>query len=221
MVVTKSGPDAKFEIKLSSLDAGTYSFGIWSDDDNGLRSTTQTFNISITYGVTTVISGIFLSPTISVDKIEVKKGDILNFLGKTAPQAQISLVINSDTEVMKKVVANDSGVWFYKFDTLEIDKGDHSGRSRATQADDMSPFSQLVFFKVGDKNVISPPIKKCPERADLNSDCRVDLVDFSIAAYWWKRPLSSSFAVIEKDKLNGDGTIDLVDFSIMAYYWTG
>jgi hypothetical protein len=49
----------------------------------------------------------------------------------------------------------------------------------------------------------------------------VNLVDFSIAAYWYKRPLSADFKVKEAAKLNGDGKIDLVDFSIMAYYWTG
>jgi hypothetical protein len=47
------------------------------------------------------------------------------------------------------------------------------------------------------------------------------LVDFSIAAYWYKRPISDTFKVIEKQWLNGDGKISLVDFSIIAYYWTG
>jgi hypothetical protein len=46
-------------------------------------------------------------------------------------------------------------------------------------------------------------------------------VDFSIAAYWYKRTLSADFKKIEKERLNGDGKIDLTDFSIMAYYWSG
>jgi len=63
--------------------------------------------------------------------------------------------------------------------------------------------------------------KKCPGKGDLNSDCRVDLVDFSIAAYWYKKPLSPPFAEIEREKLSGDGEVTLRDFSIMAYWWTG
>jgi hypothetical protein len=63
-------------------------------------------------------------------------------------------------------------------------------------------------------------VPKCG-KADLNCDGRVNLVDFSIAAYWYKRPLNDAFKAIEKDRLNGDGKIDLIDFSIMAYYWTG
>jgi hypothetical protein len=50
----------------------------------------------------------------------------------------------------------------------------------------------------------------------MNNDKQVNLVDFSIAAYWYKRP--SPPANID---LNSDGKVDLVDFSIMAYYWTG
>ncbi len=44
---TKAGPDAVFEITLTGLSAGIYSFGIWAEDVRGLRSTTQTFVISV------------------------------------------------------------------------------------------------------------------------------------------------------------------------------
>ncbi|MCX6712435.1 MAG: hypothetical protein NT041_01955, partial [Candidatus Vogelbacteria bacterium] len=63
--------------------------------------------------------------------------------------------------------------------------------------------------------------KKCPAKGDLNGDCKVNLVDFSVAAYWYKRTLTGAMVQTEKDKLNGDGQINLVDFSIIAYYWSG
>ena len=50
----------------------------------------------------------------------------------------------------------------------------------------------------------------------MNKDSRVNLVDFSIAAYWYKRSTPPPSA-----DLNGDGKVDLVDFSILAFYWTG
>ena len=56
---------------------------------------------------------------------------------------------------------------------------------------------------------------------DVNCDNRVDIVDFSVAAFWFEKPLSEEMALIEKTYLNGDGVIDIVDFSIMAYWWTG
>lgn len=63
------------------------------------------------------------------------------------------------------------------------------------------------------------PAEKCFRRGDVNDDCKVDLVDFSIAAYWYKRPLPARFLAVEKSKLSGDGQVTLRDFSIMAYWW--
>ncbi|MFH1246675.1 MAG: dockerin type I repeat-containing protein [Candidatus Liptonbacteria bacterium] len=51
--------------------------------------------------------------------------------------------------------------------------------------------------------------------ADVSRDGRVDIVDFSILGYWYKR--SSPPAKVD---LNKDGKINLIDFSIMAYYWS-
>ncbi len=51
---------------------------------------------------------------------------------------------------------------------------------------------------------------------DVNADGRVDLVDFSIMAYWYGRPHPPALV-----DLNADGKVDLVDFSIIAYHWTG
>jgi len=56
---------------------------------------------------------------------------------------------------------------------------------------------------------------QCPAKGDVNNDCKVNLVDFSIAAYWYKRP--SPPANVD---INSDGVVTLVDFSIMAFYWS-
>jgi hypothetical protein len=75
-----------------------------------------------------------------------------------------------------------------------------------------------VSFKVGDRSVAKEVEKTC-KKPDLNCDNKVNLIDFSILAYWYKRPLTKEAK--QKVDLNGDGKVDLVDFSIMAYYWTG
>src|SRR3989344_1253051 len=58
-------------------------------------------------------------------------------------------------------------------------------------------------------------------KGDLNTDRKIDLIDFSIASYWWQRPLEGDFVGVEKKELNGDGKVNIEDFSILAYYWTG
>jgi hypothetical protein len=70
-------------------------------------------------------------------------------------------------------------------------------------------------FIVGTKNVNAEKAQ-CSIRGDLNNDCKVNLIDFSMAAYWYKR--ANPPANID---LNKDGKVDLVDFSIMAFNWTG
>jgi hypothetical protein len=211
---TVAGSDANFQISLSGLSAGNYIFSVYSEDKEGRRSSLLTFPISVTKGTTTNVSGIFIAPTIAVDKSEVKRGDNIAIFGQTAPQANIVISVASE-EFFAKTTADVSGVYLYNFGTEVLDYGSHFTKSKAAKDGLISSFSQAVSFLVGTKTVFTRPATKVL-KGDLNNDGRVNLIDFSIAAYWYKRPSPPSSV-----DLNGDGKIDLVDFSIMAYYWTG
>ena len=106
-------------------------------------------------------------------------------------------------------------------DTSPLEIGSHNVKSKVADGDQISIYSKPYNFSVGTTNEELEPTTGCPPKADLNNDCRVDLVDFSIAAFWYKKPLSGSIINLEKTKLNNDDKLTLVDFSIMAYYWTG
>jgi len=214
--VTLTGLDAKFEVGLSGLSNGDYNFGIWAIDSAGQRSTTRTFYLAIISGVNLVVSGIFLPPTISLDKAEVKRGDLLNIFGQTVPSVEVSVTISSEEPLFKKVSANEKGIWFYKLDTSEIDYGEHTAKARSTTKEDISDFSQLAHFIVSASSRENPILKSWILKGDFNNDNKVNLIDFSIAAYWYKRPSPP-----QKIDLDSNGIVDLVDFSIMAYYWTG
>jgi len=104
----------------------------------------------------------------------------------------------------------------YNFDSSFVEYGTHYTKSKASIGNQaISNFSNVISFKVGTKN-IAAELTKAAVKGDTNGDKRVNLVDFSITAYWYKR--SSPPANID---LNVDGKIDLIDFSIMAFYWTG
>lgn len=220
-ITTVAGPDANFTIKLSGLSAGNYIFSLYSEDYQGRRSNLLTFPIGLIAGATTNVGGIFLAPTIAIDKTEVKRGDNIAIFGQSIPAGDITISVNSDEEFFGKIKADKNGIYLYNFDTTPLALDQHFTKSKAAIAGEISSFGSAVSFKVGKKTVLATAPAKCPEKADLNSDCKVNLIDFSIAAYWYKRTLSIQFQKIEKDKLNGDGKITLVDFSIMAYYWTG
>ena len=215
VATTIAGDDANFQISLSNITPGSYIFSVYSEDNNGNRSSLLTFPLSVTQGVTTNVSGIFIAPTIDVDKSEVKRGEILKIFGQAIPNSDITVIINSDEEIYGKTKADKIGAYLYNLDTLALEMGDHLAKSRATLEQEISPLSKVVTFKVGDKTVLKAP-QKTAIKADLNGDKRVNLVDFSILAYWYKRPSPP-----KNVDLNGDGKVDLIDFSIMAYYWTG
>jgi len=220
-VTTIAGPDAKFEANLTGLSAGNYLFVVYGQDAQERRSSLFTFPVVLTQGALTAISGIFLAPTIAVDKSEVKRGEDIAIFGQSAPQTDITIAVNSDEEFFVKTKADKAGVYLYNLDTAPLEIGQHLTKSKAALHGEVSVFGKAVGFAVGSKTVLAAPEKKCQAKADLNGDCRVNLIDFSIAAYWYKRPLSAEFKSREATRLNGDGRIDLVDFSIMAFYWTG
>jgi hypothetical protein len=219
--VTVSGPDANFSVSLSGLSAGNYVFSVYSEDNSQNRSTLFNFPVLITQGAVAAVSGIFLSPTISVDKSEVVKGENLAIFGQSVPNSQITIGISSDEEQFVSAKADKDGVYLYSLDTAPLDLGKHFTRSKAAVSSEITAFSRTVGFLVGTKTVKTKPAAEAPAKGDLNGDGRVNLLDFSIAAFWFQRTPSAQFVAQEAQDLNGDGKINLTDFSILAYYWTG
>jgi hypothetical protein len=219
-VQTIAGGDARFETSIIGLSAGSYNFGVYGEDPQGRKSTVFSFPLTVTTNTDTTISGIFLTPTIDVDKIQVKKGDDIGILGYSSSDAQLVISVNSHQEYFANTNADPDGSYFYNFDTSPLELGDHTTKSKALAANMSSGFGPLVGFKVGNTNIDKAP-DVCPQKGDVNGDCRVNLVDFSITAYWWERVLTQSAKDTVDAKLWPDGIITLRDFSVMAFYWTG
>lgn len=214
-VTTITGPDANFLVSLSGLASGNYVFGVAGEDEQGRRSSMFTFPVFITQGATTQVSGIFVSPTIAVDKSQVKRGDVITIFGQSTPLGDITIVVNSPQEFFNYTQADANGVYLYQFNTALLEEGGHSTKSRVQLASQISSFSAPAIFSVGDSTILEKP-SVCPKLGDVNNNCGVNLVDFSIVAYWYKRPNPPT-----QVDLNGDGKVDIVDFSILAFYWTG
>ncbi len=214
-VQTVADPGANFRVAVSGLSAGSYLFGVYAEDGQGRRSSLLTFPVAVTSGVTVEMGSIFIAPTIAVDKNEVKRGDNLVIFGQSAPKAEVTVAVSSEGEFFGKAIADAGGAYLYNFDTAQLEKGQHLTKSKAAVGGAISPFGKTVSFAVGAKTVFAQLAVKVL-KGDLNNDGRVNLVDFSILAYWYKRANPPASA-----DLNGDGKVDLTDFSIMAFYWTG
>ena len=218
-VVASSISDSKanFSMSLANLSTGNYIFSVYSEDKAGNRSSLLSFPVSVTAGATTNIGGIFLAPTIDVDKSTVKQGDNIAIFGQSAPRSEVIITVHSNTELFLKASADAIGAYLYNLDTSPLELGSHLAKSKAALAGEISSFGASVGFLVGAQNVLKS-LKKVCIPADLNCDGRVNLVDFSIMAYWYKRPLAGTGL---KADLNNDKKVDLIDFSILVYNWTG
>lgn len=216
IVSTIAGPDAHFEVLVSGLSPSSYTFSVYSEDSLGRRSTLFTFPLMITQGITATISGIFLAPTIDTDKIEVKQGDNVTIFGQTTPNSTVTINVNSLVPHFFQVPSDSGGAYLYNLDTSILEFGDHSAKSKAVSGSEISQYGKLAYFKVGNQTIIRDNSNNNYIDADLNQDGYVNIVDFSILAFWYKKQNPPAYVDLSKD-----GIVTIVDFSIMAFYWTG
>ncbi|MFH1193344.1 MAG: dockerin type I domain-containing protein [Candidatus Jorgensenbacteria bacterium] len=216
VAATVAGTDATFAITAGNLSAGSYLFSVYSEDNKGTRSSLLTFPVGITAGALTEVSGIFIAPTISVDKSEVKQGDVITFFGQSVPSGTITIVVSSEADLFATAKADVKGVYLHYFDTDPLEFGSHTVRARGAAGGLVSSYSAAVGFAVGYKNILKATSTTAAVKGDMNGDKRVNILDFSVAAYWYKRPSPPPTA-----DLNSDGKVDLIDLSILASRWTG
>lgn len=220
-VETIAGQDARFRVSIGDLTPGNYNFTVRATDENGVTGNPFSFPVFISQGSTTDVTGIFLAPTIDVDKTEVRKGDDIVIFGQTVPESDVTIEVNSETQVFIDTASDEDGVYLYNFNSTPLEYGGHSSRSKTNlETGESSGFGRRVSFRVGDQNIPKTPGQTACS-ADLNQDGKVNLVDFSIAAFWYNKTLAGEIISTESNCLNGDGKINLVDFSILAFNWTG
>jgi len=220
---TIADESGQFSVDVKDLSSGTFVFSLYSVDIESTRSTLVTFPADINKDAVTNINGAFIPPTIRLDKKTVEKGKALSIAGQTAPNAIVELIIlkPDGSEISFPANSNSQGVYTYQFDTSVLALGEHFVRARTTYQGRTSTNSITMSFEVGLEDALNTSEEGCAYYADLNGDCRVNLIDFSIAAFWYQQPISGDFRSKESERLNGDRQINLTDFSIMAFYWTG
>lgn len=200
---------ANFRVEITNITVGTWTFGLWAEDKEGRRSITSSFTISVSKGKTTTIGGIFIPPTIELEKTSVLKGEALNILGQTAPKSEVSISVEPP-EIVKKTESETDGKWFYSFDTTILEEGSYTVRAKAETPEGLlSSFSQALEFYLE-----KVPIEEVCPYADFNRDGKTNMIDFSVLLYWWGK----ANPCVDQDR---NGVVDLVDFSIMMYYWIG
>lgn len=204
--------DAGFSVTLADQPTGAHVYVVAGTDANGAALASLTFALSLNLNTTTIVSGVFLGPSITVDKAEVELGTPITLSGLTAPSSSVTVTVGS-TPVDYGVTADAQGRWEKTVNTSTIGVGDHTAKARATTSGSVvSAYSAAVSFAV---NPLNPAAGKAP--SDLDIDGKVNLVDFSILLFYWHQRNPANL----RADINHDGFVDIVDFSILLYQWTG
>ncbi|MBZ9569748.1 hypothetical protein KJA16_02395 [Patescibacteria group bacterium] len=211
ITITKADSKANFEKEITEITPGIYTFGLWVEDKDGIKSITYTLTFRVTSNVITTVSGIFLPPTIGIDKTSLSKGETLNIFGQTVPEVEVNVHILSP-EIVTTTTSDEIGAWLLPFNTKPLDEGAHITKARSQlSAEERSGFGKVLTFYIGEVTV---PLEEICRQSDFSEDGRVNLVDFSILLSWWEK-------ANPRCDLNQNGIVDLADFSILLSCWTG
>lgn len=211
--IVKSDAKADFYFETSDVPAGVTSFSFWAEDSLGLKSTTLSLTFRVISGAVTTISGVYIAPSIDIDKQSVRKGEDIRIFGQTVPDISVEVHIHSEAQFVEKTNSLETGDWSLSFNTDPLEEDFHTARALFEVSSEgnviKSGFSRTISFYVGSTEGTA----LCPE-ADLNHDGRVNLTDFSILLFYWGTDNECA-------DQNQNGKVELIDFSIMMYYWTG
>jgi len=217
MAETKAGSDALFSLKLSNLTSGVKVFSAVAEDIKGLRSILVTLPITVKASTSTVVSNLFIPPTLSIDKKSYGKGEDISVSGYSAPKSTI--LLNIDSQNNTTTSTDNLGLYNFAIKTDSFFLGNHNIQAKARIIADTkiktSGLGQLTSFfialnkeeKIKDKSQISLV-------ADINNDSVINIIDFSILASWYLKSNPP-----KNVDLDGTGKVTIRDFSILAYYW--
>lgn len=190
-------------------------YSLFALDKNNEKSLILNYPLVIHEGYITHLSGIRFPPTISTDKAEARAGDYLQVYGSAYASSEIEITIRQSVSSVSRtyqVAVKEDGTYTIFLPLSGFSKGEYY--VNASYKND-TRISKLVRLTVGNTNVPAQEVvANLP--GDCNSDSIITLVDFSILAFWYKRPNPPVCVDLNKDNI-----VNLIDFSILAFYWTG
>ena len=204
-----------FLAPVSGIQAGSYVFSVYAKDQNGVVSASNTFPFVLNGKSVVNITGILVAPTISVDKTIVQSGDTLTVSGFATPSSKVTIT-NKQLATPYTVIADAGGRYQYQIDASTLATGAYTMHAIDVVAGQNSPLSKGALFLMGLSTTKVKQTNLGCAGGDLNGDGKVDIIDYSIMKYWYKK--SAPPACVD---LSGDGTVNLKDFSILASDWTG
>jgi cysteine-rich repeat protein len=206
---TRADVNADFVYTMSGITPGTATFGFTALDYSGTPSITTSVVFEVLQSAITTVANIFFPPTIRLSDSQVPPGEFVTMSGQTVPSAKVVTEINGKQKATMEATSDIGGLWALQIDTDSIGEGTHTAKSYFKLGEAVrSGWGRSVSLIVGD----GPSV--CTGFADINSDSKVNLIDFSIFLTHW----NTDHAIAD---FNCNGQVNLADFSIMLFNWTG
>ena len=198
--------DGTFGLSLFGVTPGTYVFTLYGVDANNVRSGLLSFTTEIVPSGSVLISDMFLPPTLLL----TPDGSGYIAKGNVFPASSVMIDISYSGQNSNQVTATaDAGGHFTQRLGLDLVQNGSVVAARGAISGLISPFGNSV-------RITSNLFKQGRITGDINGDDRVNIVDFSIALFWYERDNPP-----RQLDVNEDGQVDLADISIMAFFWTG
>jgi hypothetical protein len=205
-----AGVDGGYSADFPSVTPGEYVATIRAIDAFNSSSATRAIRLLVVADAKTSVAGFNVPPTLHLRQLEVRAGEEIAVYGSARPGSSVVVSINNE-ETATRFTAGVNGVWSGGVTTVGRKLGSYSMRARHSDDD---VFSRLGSVRVSLKTVPVQGGAGARITGDLNGDTKVNLVDFSILAFWYNKKEAPS-----NIDLSGDGRITLIDFSILAYAW--
>ncbi len=208
----KANPLGYFTITLEEKYSSNILYSLFAEDISGNRSLLINYPIAVQVGYLTQLNGIRFAPTITTDKSQVKVGDYLTVHGYALPTQDMQITVKGIQTQVFSLTSSKDGSYKIVLPLQGFSKGDYVV---FINYKDDARFSKLIKFLIGDTNIFQTD-ETLSLPGDCNTDKIINLIDFSILAFWYGKDNPPACVDTNKDK-----KINLIDFSILAFYWTG
>lgn len=208
---TQADNNGVFYFNLTALEAGVYDFGFYASDRFGRNTLTTKFSLGLSPWTNSTVENIFLTPTISLHRSQLIRGQKLLVVGETYPLSRVQLYL-STLDPQMDLFSDMAGWWQAELDSTDIEVGPYAVKANAVSPDNIiSNFSESIFFEV-----IPSPLPGVCAGPDLNFDGLIDVFDLSILLFYWQERNPDNVCA----DINVDGIVNIIDFSIMLYWWS-
>jgi hypothetical protein len=214
---TQAKQDSSFSATISAIERGTYTFQAYYEDSRGRRSASFTQTVSLGSGSNNTLSSIVVPPTAQLSQTSIGLGDPVTVSGESVLNGKIQLLVQQQGKgggaaavQTFSATTSPTGTWQITIPGSKFQKGAYIIQAQVILSEKArSEYGKLLFLGVGQN-----PNPDLSNRADINRDGKVNLIDFSILLSHWGTADADS-------DINQDDKVNLADFSILLFNWTG